>query len=143
MIKTTTKNLSLVTHTPGRGKRRDRSSVPTVNIFIDQGRIQFSRYAIEEMKLEGKLIRFFSDDSDQSIIGWKVIDRPTVEEVKREYRCKVHNNGVWRISINKLIHQMTVAGRKWSGVYRNVPIERYKEKGETYFFVSLEDVYKE
>ena len=143
MIKTTTKNLSLVTHTPGRGKRLNRSSVPTVNVFIDQGRIQFSRYAIEEMELEGRLIRFFSDENDSNIIGWKVIKKPTLEEKKSEYQCKVHNNGVWRVSINKLIQKMTGRGGRRRGVYRNVPIERYTEQGETYFFISLNNIYKQ
>ena len=143
MIKTTTKNLSLVTHTPGRGKRLNRSSVPTVNIFIDKGRIQFSRYAIEEMGLEGELVRFFSDENDSNIIGWKAIKAPTLEEEKGEYRCKVYNNGVWRVSINKLIQKMTTEGGKLGGVYRNVPIERYTELGETYFFISLDSTYKQ
>jgi len=146
MIKTTTKNLSLVEHVPRRGKRRDRLEVPTANVFIIQGRIQFSHYAIEEMKLEGKLVRFFYADRDPTIIGWKVIEAPTPEEERREYRCRIHKNGVWRVSISKLIGEITRVGRttaEWGRIYRNVPIERYLKDGETYFFVSLKSNYKE
>jgi len=66
-----------------------------------------------------------------------------LEEEKGEYRCKVYNNGVWRVSINKLIQKMTTEGGKLGGVYRNVPIERYTELGETYFFISLDSTYKQ
>jgi len=146
MIKTTTKNLSLVGHVPRRGKRRNLLEVPTATLFILQGRIQFSRYAIDEMKMEGETIRFFYENKDPTIIGWKVLKSPTPEEEKKEYKCRIHNNGVWRVSINKLIHEVMRASkgnRVWGIIYRNVPIEKYTKDGETYYFVSLKSIYKE
>jgi len=146
MIKVTKKNLSLAEHKPKRGRRRGMLEVPTITVFISKGRIQFNRYAIEEMKLEGKLLKFFYDNQDSNIIGWKAEPDMIMDEVKHKYRCKIHSNGVWRVSISKLITQMikaSSASKKWGSIYRNVPVEKYEKDGNAYFFVDLKDDYKE
>lgn len=142
MIKETTRKMHLLSYTPKRGRRKDQSEVPTVTVFIEQGRMQFPRYAVEQMQMNGKFVRFYYDPV-KKIIAWKVETKIEHADMKLWKVCRTHKNGVWSVSIGKMIELFQLGKKGFSAIYRNVPIEKYREIGimtkpnDTYFFIEL------
>lgn len=140
-IKETTKRIHFIPYYPKKGRQKDLSDTPTVNVFAKAGRIQFGRIACQQMQMEGKFVRFYYEPI-KKIIGWKVTDQVDQREMKLWKVCRPHNNGVWQVSINRMLDQFQ--GRdKLEVVYKNLPIQKYRNiemmalPNDTYFYIEL------
>jgi len=146
MIKETTKKMHLLAFTPRKGRQVDKSKVPTATVFIEKGKIQFGRYAIEAMGMNGRFTRFYYDPV-KKVIAWKVEAKIDQADMKLWRLCRTHQNGVWSSSIGKMIELFNLDSKGLAPVYRNVPIQKYRElellskPNDTYFFVELNKEY--
>lgn len=145
-IQETTKKIHLLPYQPRRGRAKNQDDTPTVNVSIEKERIQFSRYAVEQMQMVGKFVRFYYDPV-KKIIAWKVEDRVEQQEMKLWRVCRVYKNGVWSFSIKKMIDLFQLGKKGLKSEYRNVPIQKYREvdvmsrPNDTYFFITLAPEY--
>ncbi len=144
MIKETTRKINFLAYNPKKGRQKDERQAPTVNVFADAGRIQFGRYALEQMAMEGKFVRFYYEPI-KKIIGWKVCNEViNQKEMKLWKVCNSHSNGVWQVSIKKMLEQFQ--GKEHLAVkYKNVQVKKYRETGimslpnDTYYYVVLQE----
>lgn len=143
-IKETSKKIHLLPYYPKKGRVKDTSAVPTVNVFAHAGRLQFSRYAIDEMHMQGKWVRFFYDPV-KKIIAWKVQDQIEQGEMKIWRQCRMHKNGIWPVSIKRLLDEFQTGRKGLAEKYKAIPVQKYRETGimskpnDTYYFVELKE----
>lgn len=142
-IKETTKKLHLLPYYPRRGRIKDTSDEPTVTIFGKVGRIQFGRYAVEQMGMEGKFVKFYFDPI-KKIVAWKITDRVEQHEMKLWKVCRLHVNGVWQLTLKKMFAEFQNSD-KLLEKYKYLPIQKYRNTdmmalpNETYYFVQLKE----
>ncbi len=148
MIKETTKKIHFIAYESKRGRSKDVNDAPTMTLFVDKGMLQFSRYAIESMQMNNRFVRFFYDPT-KKIIGWKVEDTVDQSEMKLWRMCKTHKNGMWQVSIKRMLDMFQLGRKGLAKVYRDMPVMKYRDIGlmtapnDTYFYVEVKEEYAE
>lgn len=146
MITETKTKIHFRAFTPRKGRVHDTKKPPTVTLFSETGRMQFNRYAVEQMQMKGKFVRFFYEPV-KKVIGWKVVSEINQNEMKLWKVCRVHKNGVWQVSIRQMLNLFQLGRRGLAPVYRNMVVKKYRETellsapNDTYFYVELKDEY--
>ncbi len=148
MIKETTNKINFLPYIPKRGRAKNTDAPPTITLFVEKGRMQFNRYAVDQMQMVGKFVRFFYEPT-RKIIGWKVQDTVDQSEMKLWKVCRTHKNGMWFISVNKMLDLFPLGRKALSPVYRDMVVKKYRDIGllsksnDTYYFVELKGEYAE
>lgn len=146
-IKETTNKINFIAYDPKKGRVKDMSEPPRVTVFVEDGKMQFPRYAIEHMNMNGKFVRFFYEPVDK-VIGWKVESEVTHSDMKQWRVCRTYQNGVWTVSVKKLL-DLFQNRKALAPVYRNAIVKKYREIGlmakpnDTYFYIKLKEEYAE
>lgn len=148
MIKETTNKINFLAYNPKKGRIKDTSRPPTVTLFVDKGKIQFNRYAVEQMHMQGKFVRFFYEPV-KKVIGWKVTDQVNQNEMKQWKVCKTHNNGVWQVSVKRMLELFQTGRKGLAPTYRDMVVKKYRNTelmalpNDTYFYVEMREEYAE
>lgn len=145
-IKETTRKIHLLSYTPKKGKAKDISEPPRISLFVDKNKMQFSRYAIDQMHMRKKFVRFFYEPT-RKIIAWQVAEKMEHAEMKEWRVCNTHPSGIWQVSVKGLLEQFQLGKATLKNAYRDLEVKKYREIGlmskpnDTYFFVQLKEEY--
>lgn len=148
MIKETTTKINFLSFQPKPGRVKDTNEPPTITLFAEKGKMQFNRYAIEQMQMHGKFVRFFYEPV-KKVIGWKITDKVNQSDMKLWKVCKTHKNGVWQVSVRQMLELFQLGRKGLAPTYRNMVVKKYRniemlaEPNDTYFFVELREEYAE
>lgn len=142
MIEETKKKIHFVPYTATKGREKDTSAAPTININIKHSKLVFGRTVIQETGMQDKFFRLFYDPT-KKIIGWQVRSQFQLANLKNWKLCKPNKtNGCYSVQIKKLLEQFNGTLTKES--YKSVPVQKYREigqlsefKDEIFYFVEL------
>lgn len=148
MIKETTNKINFIAYRPTRGRAKNVNDAPTITLFVSKGKIQFNRYALEQMQMQGKFVRFFYEPV-KKVIGWKVESQVSQNDMKLWRVCRTHENGVWLVSVQKMLDLFQLGRKGLAPTYRNMEVKKYRNvemlsaPNDTYFYVELKEEYAE
>lgn len=142
MIKTTTRTIHFIPYDPKKGRTKDTEEAPTCTVSAKFGLISFSKKAVDQLQMDGKLVRFFFD-STKKIVGWQVQSKSMELAATKNWKLvKANKTGMAQFSINGILKSfigLTKDSYKKLEIKKYVVTQGVLEKGQQYYYVKVDE----